>query len=86
MEFSNLANLNLRSEEAMTKRPRWVYYALFSPVVEEELLLYNMSRAWADWHCLSLNVEAMREPETRDKRGVQISPRLFCFNKATINR
>lgn len=53
LEFSNLANLNLRSEEAMKKRSRGVYYAQFSPVVGERLLSYNMSRAWADWHCLS---------------------------------
>ena len=50
---SNLANLNPFIKRAMTKRPRRVYYAQSSPVVKEKLNMYNMSRAWADWHCLS---------------------------------
>ena len=36
---SNLANLNPFIKRAMTKRPRWVYYAQSSPVVKEELYI-----------------------------------------------
>ena len=63
--------MNLRFEEAMTKRPRRVYYAHdFRLLYGRSCDSYNISWAWADWHCLSLNVEAMREA------WVSVSPEI----------
>lgn len=61
-----------------------MHFSLFSVEKRKRVYVYNMSRAWADWRCLSLEDGQCESLRLGDKRRVQKS-HVFLYHQIIIN-